>query len=169
MALITCQECGNDVSTDAKTCPKCGVKVCVPVGKIGKLLSFVVGLGVIIAAIQDYERKTTEVAKTPAQKAAEEQARNADAQRVSTASAALKSIQNVLRNPATVQWGDVLVNKDASIVCIDYRAQNGFGGFNHEAVLFINGKPKRDLALWNKHCAEKPLFDVKAAAVRWLH
>ncbi len=27
MALIKCQECGNEVSTTAKTCPKCGAKV----------------------------------------------------------------------------------------------------------------------------------------------
>ena len=27
MALIPCKECGNEVSTDAKACPKCGAKV----------------------------------------------------------------------------------------------------------------------------------------------
>lgn len=26
MALITCPECGNQVSTDAKSCPKCGAR-----------------------------------------------------------------------------------------------------------------------------------------------
>lgn len=26
MALIKCRECGNTVSTEAKTCPKCGIK-----------------------------------------------------------------------------------------------------------------------------------------------
>lgn len=30
MALIKCSECGTDVSTTAKTCPKCGAKVVVP-------------------------------------------------------------------------------------------------------------------------------------------
>ncbi len=30
MALIKCVECGNEVSTTAKTCPKCGAKVTVP-------------------------------------------------------------------------------------------------------------------------------------------
>lgn len=27
MALIKCKECGNEVSTEAKTCPKCGARV----------------------------------------------------------------------------------------------------------------------------------------------
>lgn len=27
MALITCKECGNQVSTEATTCPKCGARV----------------------------------------------------------------------------------------------------------------------------------------------
>jgi len=27
MALVKCKECGNEVSTTAKTCPKCGAKV----------------------------------------------------------------------------------------------------------------------------------------------
>ncbi len=27
MALVACKECGNEVSTDAKACPKCGAKV----------------------------------------------------------------------------------------------------------------------------------------------
>ena len=26
MALVTCQECGEEVSTKAKACPKCGEK-----------------------------------------------------------------------------------------------------------------------------------------------
>ena len=26
MALVKCRECGNSVSTEAKTCPKCGIK-----------------------------------------------------------------------------------------------------------------------------------------------
>lgn len=26
MALVKCRECGNTVSTEAKTCPKCGIK-----------------------------------------------------------------------------------------------------------------------------------------------
>ncbi len=27
MALITCKECGSEVSSEAKTCPKCGVRI----------------------------------------------------------------------------------------------------------------------------------------------
>jgi uncharacterized membrane protein YvbJ len=27
MALIKCEECGNDVSSEAETCPHCGIKI----------------------------------------------------------------------------------------------------------------------------------------------
>lgn len=30
MALIKCKDCGNDVSTDAKSCPKCGANIVLP-------------------------------------------------------------------------------------------------------------------------------------------
>jgi hypothetical protein len=35
MALINCKECNNEVSTTAKTCPKCGAKVQKDEGKVG--------------------------------------------------------------------------------------------------------------------------------------
>lgn len=45
MALIACKECGNEVSSQAKACPKCGAKVSVP----GRRLWIPV-LGVLIVA-----------------------------------------------------------------------------------------------------------------------
>ncbi len=33
MALIKCKDCGNNVSTDAKNCPKCGAKITQPTSK----------------------------------------------------------------------------------------------------------------------------------------
>jgi len=36
MALLPCRECGNEVSAEAPTCPKCGVPA--PVGKSAQLV-----------------------------------------------------------------------------------------------------------------------------------
>ena len=47
MALITCKECGSEVSTTAKACPKCGAKVpktkwwlWIPLGLVAAFLLF---------------------------------------------------------------------------------------------------------------------------------
>lgn len=50
MALIKCKECGNEVSTKAEACPKCGAKV--PTDKVGCGTVFgVVILTVIILSV----------------------------------------------------------------------------------------------------------------------
>lgn len=49
MALIKCKECGNDVSTKADSCPKCGAKLKVASGcfvGLFKLIGGLVGAGV---------------------------------------------------------------------------------------------------------------------------
>ncbi len=50
MALIKCKECGNEISTAAKVCPKCGA---VPkrTGCFAKFLLMIVGLSVIGAVV----------------------------------------------------------------------------------------------------------------------
>lgn len=47
MSLITCKECGTEISTKAKSCPKCGVKIphtkwwlWIPLGLVSAFLAF---------------------------------------------------------------------------------------------------------------------------------
>ena len=52
MALIPCHECKNEVSTSAKSCPKCGAKVKVPRTQSSPgFQKFVIGFVVVIGAI----------------------------------------------------------------------------------------------------------------------
>lgn len=44
MALIKCHECGNEVSTSAKTCPKCGAPV-------KKQMNTAAGVGLVVVAL----------------------------------------------------------------------------------------------------------------------
>lgn len=71
MALIKCHECGNDVSTNAKTCPKCGAtpktKSNIAKAIIGAVVAivgvwFLVGGGVEKQVANDAE-KEYEIAK----------------------------------------------------------------------------------------------------------
>jgi len=54
MALIKCTECGNEVSTTAKTCPKCGAKVKLPRwpdGPVSGSQKFQIGLAAVIVIV----------------------------------------------------------------------------------------------------------------------
>jgi len=51
MSLIKCHECGNEVSTEAAKCPKCGAKVKKPTSLVTKLLLGVMGLGIVAAML----------------------------------------------------------------------------------------------------------------------
>lgn len=74
-----------------------------------------------------------------------------------------KTIKAALRNPDSVQWSGMLANDDASVICIEYRAQNGFGGLNLEHVAYAKGKLQTSVQAWNKYCAEKRMWDMKRA------
>lgn len=49
MALIKCSECGNDVSTEAKTCPKCGAKVKKPTSTTTMVVGGIFAIGILSA------------------------------------------------------------------------------------------------------------------------
>lgn len=51
MALIKCKECGNEVSSEAKTCPKCGAKVPKGMGLLSKIFLGLFGFVVLSAVL----------------------------------------------------------------------------------------------------------------------
>lgn len=85
----------------------------------------------------------------------------AEFNRKSGAEAAKESIRNAARNPDSVSFSDILVNEDATLICVVYRAQNGFGGMNVEQIAFFHREPKQDATFWNKHCAHAELYAVE--------
>jgi hypothetical protein len=66
------------------------------------------------------------------------------------------AIRQVMRNPDSIVYEEVRVNDDASVMCFQYRAQNGFGGMTREIMSFVKGNPSQSHAVWNKNCT-KPL------------
>jgi hypothetical protein len=89
-----------------------------------------------------------------------EQERQADAQRGSVAMLSAKALKGSLRNPESLAFVYVHTNDDASIVCIKYRAQNGFGGMNIGYVVYKDGQPSDSAAGWRAHCMHKTLHDL---------
>jgi hypothetical protein len=82
-----------------------------------------------------------------------------DLNRASIARQARSIIVNSARNPDSIVFTFVGTNEDASIVCLEYRGQNGFGGMSKGAIAFINGVASDNNTVWNKNCANKELYE----------
>jgi len=51
MALISCHECGNRVSDNARACPKCGAPVIERIRREMKVRLIMAGFAIVVAAI----------------------------------------------------------------------------------------------------------------------
>lgn len=161
MSLLKCHECGQAVSSDAKNCPGCGAKVRKPVGLLGAIFAASLGLAVFqCTRAPNHIESTPPPAKTAEQLAAERKQAEADNLRYGVAIHLIKTLKQAVRNPASFVLEDVHANEQATVVCIRYRAQNGFGGMNREIATFANGKFPQDEKAWNKYCAHQSLIDL---------
>jgi rRNA maturation endonuclease Nob1 len=167
MAIINCGECGASVSTEAKSCPGCGANRKVfrrPAGakkpmswpkKFGIAFGAMLGLG-LIGQIAAGVSGTNPAVQT--ENAQDKQTKHRDYQ----AYLAAKTVKASLRNPDSLSFEQILANDDGSVICMTYRAQNGFGGMNIEHVVFKDGEPSQSQASWHARCAHKLLNDVTA-------
>jgi hypothetical protein len=158
MALIRCHECGNEVSTTARTCPKCGAKPKKQTGILTWLfLIFIAGpmlIGVIVAAIGSSNSSSSPpVVKTP-ERVAQEKARELDGQRESYARIiAEREIRALLKAPRGAKFSGRSEtklgklkggSKDEWVVQGYVDAENSFGAMlrsNYQVVIeFEAGK-----------------------------
>ncbi len=131
MALVACKECGNEISDKAKSCPKCGAKN-KKKSSFGKFWLVIFGLvlfGQIIGAIGNNHS----VSNVSTNSAAPSQAVN-DKQIMDTLRAEAHEVERAiirgLRNPDSYKLSTVAANLKTGAICLEYRAQNGFGGMN---------------------------------------
>lgn len=154
MALMKCHECGSEISSEAKTCPKCGAEPRKRTGIFGWLFAgFTVWLAYMLFFADSPPPKTPPSPSEIAYQQQQEQLFQKTAIMAAT-------IKRSLREPESVQWETIMANDDGSVMCFLYRARNGFGGMTRESVSFANGKASKEAAHWNKHCANKPLNDL---------
>ena len=112
------------------------------------------GLGMLANAISPTETEAERNARI-ANEAEQTALKLEDNKRSTLAFIAKATITEAARNPDSVSFSYVGVNKDATTVCVRYRAQNGFGGMNQEYIAFHNGKARDSAAFWNKHCTKE--------------
>lgn len=157
MSMIKCRECGKEISTEASACPNCGAKVKKTSGCLAIVL-VAIAVPMLLAVINTSE-KTSAPPKTKEQLEADAK-REVAFQKVVIA---IKGVKAAMRNPDSIVWEGISANDDASIICIEYRGQNGFGGMSREFVVFAKGKPAQSPNAWNKNCAHKSLIDMMYA------
>lgn len=165
MALKKCDECGKEVSDGAGKCPHCGAKISKPVGIIGWIVAIVLLAYMVQCTTRTEKAKeqaaAVESAKSPEQKAAEAKQKAEEDLRFQKTVVAATAVKQSLRDPASLQWESIDANEDASVICLSYRAKNGFGGMNLEYATFANGKHGKSAPYWNKYCTKGGLYEMK--------
>lgn len=159
MALVKCNECGNDISTQAKSCPGCGAKPPrLPKKKMSRIVVFFLWLLVvgIIASVMMQPRK---IPDTPEQIVEKKALDAIKMKRNSSIESVSSQIRRSMRNPDSLIWESAGSNSDGSVLCFTYRAQNGFGGMTREFAVMTKDKISHLPRDWNKNC-QIPLKDV---------
>ncbi len=156
MALQKCKECGNEVSSKAKACPQCGAAQ----PKKTSVFTWIIGGFFAVAVVAAVVGGTSSSTMTPEQHAASKQ----KSESMKKTMLALQAIKKSMRDPDSLKWEDITANDDASVICISYRAKNGFGGMNRDIATVVNDKFHTDKKTWNKHCT-KPMNDMQGAGL----
>lgn len=132
------------------------------------VIVFFVGMGALILAVGAFMNRSTEPSappppKTEAQIQAEKAKKDEEDKqavmrgRVVTLARAVKER---MRDPDSLVWEEMRANEDGSVVCLEYRAKNGFGGMNREFVIYAKETLSAKSKDYNRHCTQ-PLKDVK--------
>lgn len=178
MALIKCHECGNEVSTEAKVCPKCGAKVVVPKTKKPTSTSTkvigVLGVIAVIAVISSTKQQNEQLAEAKSNLTPEQKAANAkrDAQLQWAAMGAI-DLKKHMKDPEAFDLTSLYVTK-SGYGCYEYRAKNSFGAIlPSSAVLTPKGKmftkehqEGEFTKTWNRECTQSGGDEIAALVKR---
>lgn len=141
MALIKCKECGNEISSQAKTCPQCGH----PTPKRTSTFTWIVAAFIVFAVLQaTFRTKTPATSPTPEQTALNAKKDEEDFKRQDAARLAVAMIKSYSKNPSSVKIEALASNKDATLICAMFRATNSFNAVVPGSYVMKNGKQSFD-------------------------
>jgi DNA-directed RNA polymerase subunit RPC12/RpoP len=167
MALVACHECGTHISDQALACPKCGAKPRKKTTPTKKVASWLLAglIAFIVFHLLPSEQADTTVSKPESPElAAQAAARAADQNRFRQSMHMLRQIRDSMRDPDSFVVERVTANDDASVICVQYHARNGFNGMNREQVVVDNGKGNKGADAWKKRCTSS-MHDMNMAGV----
>lgn len=132
-ALVKCKACGTQVSKKAKTCPSCGEPMKrKPIGCLGAIAIIAIAIGVASVYMEDEAKRNPPKPLTAEQKKQKE----LDSLRYIAQLQLETVVKKSLRDPDSYD----LINARSEerngglYMVIEYRAKNGFGGFNVNRV-----------------------------------
>ena len=73
---------------------------------------------------------------------------------------AIEQLRQTMRDPDSLVVEFAGVTEDATTVCIQYRAKNGFGDYDKAIAIDTAGRIASDVSTWNRLCAQR-LYDVE--------
>lgn len=74
------------------------------------------------------------------------------------------ALRKSLRDPESLKFDAILATEDASVICFQYRAKNGFGGYVRENIVLVGSEPSTELTTLQKYCQADNLHDFGAVA-----
>lgn len=160
MALVKCTECQREISSDAKACPGCGKKPKKSVGVGGLIIAVLFGILVFNLAGKGDSATPTVSTLTPEQQAVHDKAAKNSNARITNTIRTKRSIKDNLRDPNSLEWVSSAANEDGSVVCVVYRARNGFGGMNVERAVMVDQTIRTDSTMWQQNCVGKKLIEI---------
>lgn len=161
-ALTNCKTCNHQVSKTAKSCPSCGEKL--RMGAFAKVIFWILATPLILMVLPPFISGFSEGAGlvSPEQK----KARQDDEARFKLAWSRVSAVKSLMRDPESFALESVHVTH-ADIVCIEYRARNGFGGMNRESVIVDGVQPYQSTdddgkfrRKWNELCAAQESWNL---------
>lgn len=163
----TCGGCGTRAPINAVACPGCGEKF---KKKSGRPI-ILVAIAIFIVAVVFLQQGPSNVADakpsapplTSEQVAANALKSKQEDARLSGVIAAMRVVKKHLRDPDSLQWAEIGANDDGSVICMRYRAKNGFGGMNVEVASVAKNTLQIGAAAWKRDCTKSPLHDMSFA------
>ncbi len=167
MALVKCNECGNDVSSEAAACPKCGAKppkeTSTATIVVGGFFALIVGSYVINSA----EKSS---APPPAPKSAAEIQGDKELNEAILVGRVLKK---AAKDPSSFKMESFVIFPGGS-ACYEYRAKNSFGAVVPAQAVYDGGLAltsendgNRFVKRWNAVCT-KPGGKERAGGLNML-
>ncbi|HKN31539.1 MAG TPA: hypothetical protein VJY34_28145 [Roseiarcus sp.] len=73
---------------------------------------------------------------------------------------AIEQLRQTMHDPDSLVVEFAGVTEDATTVCMQYRAKNGFGGYDKAIAIDTGGRIASDVSTWNRLCVQR-LYDVE--------
>lgn len=123
MALVSCKECGKEISAKAEVCPNCGAK---PAAKTSRLTWMVGAMMALLFGIYINANNKAIVAPIKPPPTQEEIAANKKSdEEINAGIFALKKLRLNAKNPNSFSLDQFLIFP-GGVTCIDYHAVNSF-------------------------------------------